>query len=63
MAALNENQFLCPYCSSANEMSLDESEGREYEMVTDCEICCRPVVVHVRMTNQGAQLDARAENA
>ena len=58
----SENNFQCPYCGKSNLLSLDIGDGNQYEMVTDCEVCCRPIVVHVRINDDEIEIDARAEN-
>jgi len=63
MSLSYEKEFLCPYCGRANAISLDSSEGRQFELVTDCEICCRPIVIAVRNVGDEVEVEARAENA
>lgn len=55
-------EFFCPYCGRENSISLDSGQGRQYELVVDCEICCRPIVIHVRMVGGECELEARPEN-
>ena len=38
--------ILCPYCGQRFEMELDAYDGAQ-ELTTDCEVCCRPLVVRV----------------
>jgi len=42
--------FFCPYCGSENFLSLDPTGGSRQRMVLDCEICCRPIVVDLRLS-------------
>lgn len=35
----------CPYCGEAIEILLDASVP-EQEYVEDCQVCCRPMVIH-----------------
>lgn len=37
----------CPHCGEAFPLALDVSEGSA-EFTVDCEVCCRPMTVHVR---------------
>jgi hypothetical protein len=62
MSFLSEKEFLCPYCGSCNQISLDYGQGKQYELVTDCEICCRPIIIYVRIIDNDYAVDARAEN-
>jgi len=43
----------CPYCGEANEVSLDPGSGNDQEYVEDCQVCCRPWLMHVRYTRDG----------
>jgi hypothetical protein len=38
----------CPHCGEDFEISFDPSEGGS-EFVIDCEVCCRPMTVAVRV--------------
>ena len=47
------NEFLsitCPHCGEDFETAFDPSEGNA-EFVVDCEICCRPMSVVIRVRN------------
>jgi ribosomal protein S27E len=47
------NEFLtitCPHCGEDFQLAFDPSEGSA-EFVTDCEVCCRPISVTVRIRN------------
>jgi len=41
-----EHAFECPYCGEPISMVLDLSVP-EQAYVEDCEVCCRPIEVHV----------------
>lgn len=36
----------CPWCGQSFELAVDTSAGPQ-EFTTDCEICCRPMLVAV----------------
>jgi ribosomal protein S27E len=45
------NEFVaitCPHCGEGFEIPFDPDEGNA-EFVVDCEVCCRPMTVSVRM--------------
>ncbi|HUI06373.1 MAG TPA: CPXCG motif-containing cysteine-rich protein [Verrucomicrobiae bacterium] len=45
------NEFLtitCPNCGEEFNLPFDPTEGR-VEFVADCEVCCRPISVAVRV--------------
>ena len=40
--------LICPHCGEEFPLALDVSEGSA-EFTVDCEICCRPMLVTVRI--------------
>lgn len=46
-------QVDCPYCGEMFEITVDASAGRQ-EYVEDCQVCCKPVQVSIRMGADGA---------
>lgn len=40
----------CPHCGETFSITFDESEGSA-EFIVDCEICCRPMSVRVRIAD------------
>lgn len=45
------NEFLaitCPHCGEGFEITFDPGEGHA-EFVVDCEVCCRPLSVGIRV--------------
>jgi len=43
----------CPFCGEPFGVSLDETEGRQ-TLITDCEVCCRPMTVTAEIS--GAEI-------
>lgn len=39
----------CPHCGESFGLALDVSEGSA-EFTVDCEVCCRPMLVTVRIS-------------
>lgn len=55
--------FLCPYCSQPNSVNVDLSGGHSQTFVTDCEVCCAPIVVSVKLRGSDIlSIDVRPEN-
>lgn len=42
----------CPYCGEPIELVLDGSAG-EQAYIEDCQVCCRPISVHVSVDGDG----------
>ena len=43
----------CPYCGEAIEIAVDASGGSTQDYVEDCQVCCQPWQVHVRIGRSG----------
>ena len=43
----------CPCCGEPVEIVLDPGSGPRQEYVEDCEVCCRPWIVHVSYAEDG----------
>ena len=53
-AELQEAAFVsCPYCAAPVELLIDAGGGGEQAYVEDCEVCCQPWNVHLRVDGQG----------
>jgi len=42
----------CPHCGESFTLAFDVSEGSA-DFVVDCEVCCRPMTVAVRVSDDG----------
>lgn len=59
---LETSKDRCPCCGEMIELVIDTSvETQEY--VEDCEVCCRPMLVSVTMTEDGPDVMLVQENA
>lgn len=55
--------FYCPYCGQTNMLSIDITGGSYQEFVVDCEVCCAPIVIRIKMRGSTIQsLDVDKEN-
>jgi hypothetical protein len=55
-------EISCPYCASSFWMAVDSGGAATQRFISDCEICCRPIVFHARRMDDGAiQVDAATE--
>jgi len=43
-----ESGFQCAGCGEWNVTSVDASAGRNQSYVEDCQVCCKPNVLHVQ---------------
>lgn len=53
-AELNDVAYVsCPYCGESSELVVDPGGGTVQEYVEDCEVCCRPWLVRIRLNGDG----------
>ncbi len=50
---LNTVECQCPYCGEPVELEIDPSGGRRQSYTEDCQVCCRPWKVQVRLVGKG----------
>jgi transposase-like protein len=46
----------CPYCGEAQSIEIDPSGGRQQAYEEDCQVCCRPWDVRVRIEGDEARV-------
>ena len=46
-------RVFCPYCGESNEVRVDLAGGAVQEYVQDCEVCCQPWFVRVKLDGEG----------
>ncbi|HSM68784.1 MAG TPA: CPXCG motif-containing cysteine-rich protein [Xanthomonadales bacterium] len=62
MSLLSEAALVCPYCGEPITILVDGSVA-EQQYIEDCEVCCRPMEVSVRVAADGAvSVQARHED-
>ncbi len=55
--------FMCPYCGRTNDLAIDLTGGDDQEFIVDCETCCAPIVVNVRISGDDViAVETRKEN-
>jgi Cysteine-rich CPXCG len=53
--------FQCAGCGEWNESLVDTSAGAQQSYVEDCQVCCRPNVLHITWDMAAAEYIIRAE--
>ena len=62
MELIQEANVNCPYCGELITVLLDGSVG-EQQYIEDCQVCCCPIVLQVRVSDDGRCIvEARHEN-
>ncbi len=55
--------FACPYCASIISIKVDLSGGSKQDFVYDCEVCCKPIAIHLEQDEDGIlSFDAEPES-
>ena len=52
----------CPSCFEDFEVAVPPREELPAELDYDCEICCRPMVIHIDFDGDEVRADARSIN-
>ena len=47
--------FQCAGCGEWNETAVDQSAGRTQLYVEDCQVCCKPNVLHIEFDPEDEQ--------
>jgi hypothetical protein len=62
MTVLPAVEVSCPYCGEPLTLLVDDSAGAQ-TYIEDCHVCCRPMVVRVRVEDDsGLDVDVGAED-
>ena len=54
--------FICPHCAQCIESAADPSQGPIQEYIEDCQVCCRPLRVVLRIDEDHVSTEAFPEN-
>jgi len=58
---MDELMIDCPYCGESYTTLVDASAG-DQDYIEDCEVCCRPIEIHVEITADGPVLYPRRDD-
>lgn len=62
VSLLEECALECPYCGESISVLVDTSESQQC-YVEDCEVCCRPMVLSLEVSEEGeVWVNARRED-
>jgi hypothetical protein len=56
-----EGRYQCAGCGEWNTTTVDESAGGRQSYVEDCQVCCKPNVLHVEYDISAQEFFIRAE--
>lgn len=46
----------CPYCGESIWMEFYPEDGKEQELIVDCEVCCNPILYRVSFRGEFPQV-------
>ena len=49
----SEVEVTCPYCGESITIFADGSAGSRQHTVSDCDVCCRPIELEIRVDDEG----------
>ena len=62
MDLLQETAISCPYCGESITILVDGSL-EEQQYIEDCQVCCKPMVIHLQICADGqSRVEARRED-
>ena len=56
-----EAEFQCAGCGEWNTTTVDATAGRRQSYVEDCQVCCRPNILHVEYDVSSEEFSITAE--
>jgi 5-methylcytosine-specific restriction endonuclease McrA len=57
----NTAEYTCAYCGEQNLTFVDLSAGGQQSYVEDCQVCCRPNVLYVRVDEETLDIEIDSE--
>lgn len=58
---MEEHLATCPYCGEPVNLLVDLS-AEEQDYIEDCEVCCRPIQIRVRLDGEKFNVSLHQEN-
>lgn len=56
-----EARFQCAGCGEWNQTTVDDSAGRRQSYIEDCQVCCKPNVLHIEYDSTAQEFTISAE--
>jgi len=57
----NTAEYTCAYCGEPNLTFVDVSAGGQQSYVEDCQVCCRPNILYVRIDEETLDVEIDSE--
>ncbi|WP_013320482.1 CPXCG motif-containing cysteine-rich protein [Gloeothece verrucosa] len=50
-------EYYCAFCGEANTTFIDYSGGFEQSYIEDCQVCCRPNILYIRIDEDTLEVE------
>jgi len=58
-----ETSYYCQFCGEENDLVIDPGGGVSQEYVEDCQVCCRPNLLRIRIIDsESAEVTVQQED-
>lgn len=54
-------EYTCAYCGESNLTFVDWSAGEQQSYIEDCQVCCRPNVLYIRVDEENLEIEIDSE--
>jgi transcription elongation factor Elf1 len=54
-------EFYCAFCGEENTTFIDVSQGNQQQYIEDCQVCCRPNILYVRIDEESLDIEIDTE--
>lgn len=58
----NTIEYICAYCGEPNLTFIDWSGGNNQSYVEDCQVCCQPNVLYIRLDEETLEIEIDSES-
>lgn len=54
-------EYICAYCGEPNLTFVDISGGGQQSYIEDCQVCCHPNILYVRINEDTLEIEINSE--
>lgn len=57
------SEYYCAFCGEENTTFIDISGGMQQSYIEDCQVCCRPNVLYIRVDEDTLEIEIDSDYA
>lgn len=57
----NTAEYTCAYCGETNLTFVDLSAGAQQSYIEDCQVCCQPNMLYLRLDKETLDIEINSE--